>query len=149
MNIQIREMAEADIPVVSEMEQMYFTDSWSADGIGGMMRLSYITALVAEIDEQLQGYCFFSFLYQEGELLNIAVREDSRNLKIGTKLLEAGIQLGSAKGVTAILLEVRESNLYAQQFYRAKAFEKIGIRKDFYEKPNENAITMKRLLSES
>ena len=71
----------------------------------------------------------------------IAVSPEYRKKGLAGKLLEALFEkIGSAE----IFLEVRESNQNAIALYQKYKFKQVGIRKNFYQNPQENAILMKR-----
>ena len=54
----------------------------------------------------------------------------------------SSIEEEKKKGVHFFILEVRESNLSAQHCYEKLGFKSIGIRKNFYDCPRENALIM-------
>ena len=80
----------------------------------------------------------------EIEIYNIAVRKAYRGKSIGTALLDNLTQIGEAENVCKINLEVRTSNVSALKFYRKNLFEVVGIRRNFYSNPTEDAILMTR-----
>jgi ribosomal-protein-alanine N-acetyltransferase len=80
------------------------------------------------------------------ELLNIGVREPFRNQGFGLLLLKSFINASRDRSATSILLEVRKSNLPAISFYNRSGFEKLGVRREFYSDPVEDAITMRLLM---
>ena len=51
-----------------------------------------------------------------------------------------------AQQITRIMLEVREGNKAARRFYEKCGFTEDGIRKNYYENPQENAILMSKNL---
>ncbi len=140
----IRMMNREDTSAVAQLEAASFKNPWSEQSFLEMLEQQHISCYVAEEGNIIQGFAIFSFLYEEGELLNIAVAPEFRQQHIGTALLEVGVRTAILKGVCSILLEVRESNLAAIRFYAGHQFQKIGIRKDFYEKPREHAVVMRR-----
>lgn len=74
----------------------------------------------------------------EIEITNIATKQKG----LGSELLKKLIEFAESQQVKTIFLEVRESNLQAQNFYLKKGFEKIGQRKNYYHQPTENAVLM-------
>ena len=82
----------------------------------------------------------------EGDITNIAVDKGYRGLGIGKCLLEYLINLCKNLNCNTITLEVRESNLKAQNLYKSFDFTIDGIRKNYYEDNKENAILMRKIL---
>ena len=90
------------------------------------------------------GYVCCYTVLGETEIVNVAVEEKLRRQGIGRKMLEAVLQEESQGGTEQFVLEVRRSNIPAQQLYRSTGFEECGIRKGFYEMPAEDALIMVR-----
>lgn len=142
----IRRMEEADLCIIHKIEKQIFSNPWSKQSFLTSLNQAYYICLVFEDKKEIKGYCILSFLMEEGELLNIAVREKDRNKNYGKMLLKEGLRIGRAQGGCTCLLEVRENNKNAIKFYEKFGFEKIGIRKNLYEQPRENGIVMKKKL---
>ena len=98
--------------------------------------------VLAALDENqnLAGFLTASCILDTADLTNIAVAPEYRRRGIAGLLLK---ELCSGIGKANLFLEVRESNLPARSFYQKHGFEQVGIRKDFYQHPDENAILMK------
>ncbi len=64
--------------------------------------------------------------------MNIVVRKDKRNLKIGSKLLEEIIKISKELNAKTITLEVNEKNLPAINLYKKYGFNEVGLRKKYY-----------------
>ena len=88
------------------------------------------------IDNKVCGYLIILDSIDVYEILAIATIEEYRNKGIAQKLL-------NKIKIKNIFLEVRESNQTAINFYKKNKFKEISIRKNYYSKPNENAIIMK------
>ena len=88
------------------------------------------------IDDKVSGYLMILDSIDVYEILAIATIEEYRNKGIAQKLL-------NKIKIKNIFLEVRESNQTAINFYKKNKFKEISIRKNYYSKPNENAIIMK------
>ena len=78
----------------------------------------------------------------EGEITNVAVMENRRRAGYAKALLGAMQQWAPAHGITRIILEVRAGNQGAIRLYETFGFKKIGVRKNFYQFPRENADIM-------
>lgn len=100
--------------------------------------------LAAEEGNDLLGYVWARFVLDEGDIGNVAVAPDSRRRGIGAALLKALFAESERRGAAVLQLEVRESNLAARRLYEKNGFEIVGKRKNYYEKPAEDAILMSK-----
>ncbi len=146
LNVTIRKMTVSDAPQVACLERRAFSQPWpEAEFVKAAQADNYIY-LIAEHENQIIGYAGCVIAADEADITNIAVDDGARRLGIGTKLLRSLTEMTAARGVASIFLEVRQSNGPAQNLYFKTGFKKIGIRKNFYQKPNEDAILMAKKL---
>ncbi|MBQ4529740.1 MAG: ribosomal protein S18-alanine N-acetyltransferase [Lachnospiraceae bacterium] len=138
----IRNMREADLPQVAEIEKQNFSIPWSLESFRESMMLEHTIYLVAEEKEIVTGYCGMYRVFNEGEIVNVAVDSKYRRRGVAKELLEQLLKESEALNVDNFFLEVRESNEAAINLYKKLGFTEAGIRRDFYEKPRENAIFM-------
>lgn len=137
----IREMTREDIPEVAAIEKMCFSQPWSEKGFAEGMEASAFF-LVAEEDDRIIGYIGMYVSAPEGEITNVAVAPNARGKGTGKALVEAVKQWALDHGVTRIVLEVRVSNAPAIHIYETAGFVKLGVRKNFYQFPTEDAFVM-------
>ena len=97
---------------------------------------------VAEIDGQIAGYAGLWQIVDEGHITNVAVAPQFRRQKLATAILEAFLSEGRARGIRAFTLEVRASNIAAQELYRKFGFQSAGYRPGYYEDNKEAAMIM-------
>ena len=97
---------------------------------------------VAEIDGQIAGYAGLWQIVDEGHITNVAVAPQFRRQKLATAILEAFLAEGRARGIRAFTLEVRASNIAAQELYRKFGFQSAGERPGYYEDNKEAAMIM-------
>lgn len=88
------------------------------------------------------GYHCFWIVFEELRLMNLAVRESMRRQGVGWSLAREAIIVGMRHGATRAVLEVRASNEAAQRLYRLMGFTPIGIRRQYYSNPVEDAVLM-------
>lgn len=138
----IRTMQESDLSQVAEIEEQTFSVPWSLESFRESMMLEHTVYLVAEEQEKIMGYCGMYRVFNEGEIVNVAVAEEYRRRGVAKELLEQLFRESEILKVDNFFLEVRESNEGAIALYKKLGFIEAGIRKDFYEKPRENAIFM-------
>ncbi len=140
--LTVRQMEEADLGSVARIEASIFSKPWSEEGFRDSLKLPNTVYLVAEQDGSIAGYIGMLCVLDEGEITNVAVAEGFRRQGIGERLLSSLLQAGRKEGVDSFTLEVRESNSSARRLYRKLGFQEEGIRRNFYEKPTEDAILM-------
>ncbi len=88
------------------------------------------------------GFINYYDLYDRYEIANLYVKEENRNQKIGSKLLEKVIKLGEQQQIKNITLEVKKDNVYAIKLYEKNKFKKVAIRKAYYD--GTDGILMER-----
>lgn len=138
----IRKMQESDLVQVAAIEKALFSVPWSLESFRESIQLDHTLYLVAEEEENIMGYCGMYRVFNEGEIVNVAVAEAYRRKNVASRLLEQLFAESGELQVDNFFLEVRESNQPAIELYKKFGFTEAGIRKDFYEKPRENAIFM-------
>lgn len=146
-NIQIRMATLDDIESIAKIEQECFSMPWSYNAIEESMQKDYAYFVVAVFDGEIVGYIGMYKSFDEGDITNVAIKTLYRRKGIANRLLNYIFDICKNIGVERILLEVRESNAGAIALYENNGFENIGLRKNFYERPVENALILKKELS--
>ena len=144
MRIEIRELQDADIEILAQMEAEAFSMPWTAQDFRGLLERSYCFYLVALADGEIAGCCGYTDLCGEADIDNVVVGSRYRNQGVAQAMLEELIARGEARGLEAFTLEVRVSNAAAIHIYQKYGFRSEGIRPGFYEKPREDAMIMWR-----
>lgn len=143
MEILIRKMGIEDLDRVMEIEEESFTTPWSRDSfLLEITKNKLARYIVSEIDGLVVGYGGIWLIIDEGHITNIAVDKKYRGLGVGKRIIEGLIQLCKDSGVTSVTLEVRKSNIIAQNLYKKYGFIESGIRPNYYADDNEDAIIM-------
>lgn len=140
--ILIREMQESDIPGVLEIEHSSFTTPWSETAFFSEIHKPYSIIKVAVLGDNIIGYVCVNYIINEGHILNLAVHPDFRRRGIATVLMEEILDELKKQGCRFLYLEVRVSNLGARKFYEHLGFRVVGVRRDYYTFPNEDAVVM-------
>jgi len=104
----------------------------------------YCLYVVAEVDGEVAGCAGLTNICKEGNIDNVVVAERFRRHGVARELLARLIALGEEQGIEAFTLEVRVSNTAAIGLYEKFGFVSEGIRPNFYERPNEDAMIMWR-----
>lgn len=141
-NLKIEEMKLDDIDGVFEVEKNCFEDYWSKDSFKKELSNNLAKYLVAKVDGKVVGYVGIWFVVDEGHITNVAVHENYRGKKIGDKLIKELVQVCKDNKIVSMTLEVRASNIVAQNLYRKYGFKMAGIRKEYYSNNKEDAIIM-------
>lgn len=147
-DIIIEPMRQEQVAQVAALEAQCFSMPWSAGAFADAVEspnYEYIVAVNAS-DGAVAGYAGMQVVLDEAEITNIAVEPSMRHSGIAYKLLEGLELLCRRRNVKYLHLEVRESNTAAGQLYKKFGFEIDGIRKNFYQKPTENAVLMTKVL---
>ena len=97
---------------------------------------------VATYAGEIAGYVGAHNVLGEVYITNVAVFEKFRRKGVAKKLIDALLESAKAENGNFVTLEVRKSNIPAVSLYEKCGFEKVGERKNFYEKPRENAVLM-------
>lgn len=140
--IIIRKMQPEDLEQVCEIEKKNFSLPWSGKSFSESMERKDTVFLVALAGKEVAGYIGCYCIAGTGEITNVAVKSAHRRKGIGGMLLENLYKEGALLECSEFFLEVRESNEAAMGLYTRQGFVKEGIRKNFYEKPVENAVIM-------
>ena len=141
--IKIRRMCISDLDTVAAIEENTFARPWSRESFRQELERNVAARyLVAETDGQVVGYAGAWIILDESHITNIAVAKEYRGRGIGKKMTQALLQYLSNLGACYATLEVRVSNLQAQNLYRSLGFESVGKRKRYYEDNQEDAFLM-------
>lgn len=138
----IRELKEEDLAEVLEISKESFTIPWSLKSFMNEFLSKYSILKVAELNGQIVGYIVIRKLFEEAEILSIAVKKEFRRRGIATKLIE-NILDEIKDSVKVCFLDVRVSNEAAIKLYEKLGFKKVGIRKKYYVYPEEDAVLMR------
>lgn len=140
--IVIRTMSERDSSAVWELEKKCFSVPWSEESIRAMFSEKGYWNLTARDDGSLVGYIGMKAVLDEADITNVAVDPDRRRQGIGKMLLRELLAKAGDMGIRQIFLEVRVSNTAARALYEQAGFRTVDVRKNYYEKPKEDAYIM-------
>lgn len=138
-------MLPAQLEQVKALLELCFgVSAWTIESLRSQLDKSDSRCTVAVEDDRIIGFLAFEQVMDEGSIVEVAVHPDCRRNGIARSLITAAIQ--SAEGLNTVFLEVRESNTPAVGLYESLGFERIGVRKGYYQKPKEDAVLMKMTL---
>lgn len=150
MSVELRVLIEGmnvgDLDNVMVIEGLCFPNPWPRRIFEMEIESHRAFNLIARLDGVLIGYIISWKIYDEVHILNIAVHPEFREHGIGKQLLQECLYYFRENKAKYAILEVRESNLTAQNLYKKFGFNKIGIRKNYYSDNEEDAIVMMLVL---
>ena len=134
------------IPAIASLEKECFAHPWCEETL--VSELSNPTAcfLVAVSDGSLIGYIGSNVIAGECYIADLAVTEKFRRRGVATLLLDTLCRTLVSQQAELMTLEVRKSNQKAISLYLSFGFQTVGVRPDFYDDPNEDALIMTKYL---
>lgn len=140
--MRIRRVMPEDIPAVTALERECFSVPWSEKGFLAELDSGDAWFSVCEDGDRIIGFAVLHCFGEEAELFNIAVAADARRKGVGDALMQDVFRGARKKDVRRILLEVRISNVPAIAMYAKYGFTLLGVRKNYYDAPKEDALIM-------
>ena len=148
MTALLRPAAEADLNQVLQIERASFADPWTEESfrrlLGGHPAIFQV--IECPPDFRVAGYVIAFAVGEDAELLNVAVESKFRGKGLAGQMLDAVLMELGGRGVRTAFLEVRESNNAARALYGSRGFTEIGRRRNYYRRPVEDALVMRRIL---
>lgn len=142
IRIHIRWMMRRDMPEVCKTEQASFELAWTEDDFLSCIRQRNCIGMVAEQGEKVVGFMIYGLHKSKLRILNFAVHPGFRRLGVGAQMVAKLISKLSSHRCTRITMEVRETNLLAQLFFRAQGFKVAGMLRAWYKGNGEDAYQM-------
>lgn len=149
MQVILQEIVTSDLALmqaIAAIERDCFALPWQEKEIASVCNRADFCGVVAQIDGEIVGYLLGLTLFEDAEVLRVAVDEKFRGQKVGGAILDRFFELAKARGAQRVFLEVRVSNEPAIRLYESRAFTRGRVREKYYEN-GESAIEMfKRLV---
>jgi [ribosomal protein S18]-alanine N-acetyltransferase len=140
--VHIRWMIRRDMPEVLDIEGQSFEFPWSEEDFIRCLRQRNCIGMVAEFEEQVVGFMIYELHKTRLHVLNFAVDPNFRRRAVGEAMMGKLVSKLSHQRRNRILLEVRETNLSAQLFFRNIGFRAVSVLRDFYDDTTEDAYLM-------
>ncbi len=144
----IRRMADTDVEGVAQVEADAFTAPWPPALFAEELKNPLTHYIVLEAGKKICGYAGFWLVAGEAQVTNIALLKKHQGKGWGSSLVEALIKMAEGCGADSMVLEVRKSNLAAQNLYEKLGLAVVGERKGYYMDDGEDALLMGRQLKE-
>lgn len=129
---RFRPMTEADLSRVLELEMAAYAFPWSEQVFRDCLRVGY-HCVVIDTPAGVQGYGIMSMGAGESHVLNVCVAEAWRGRSIGRRLMVSLLERVRNSGMELAFLEVRPSNGAAIALYESMGFDRVGLRKGYYQ----------------
>jgi ribosomal-protein-alanine N-acetyltransferase len=142
INVHIRWMIRRDMPEVLNIEQASFEFPWSEEDFIRCLRQRNCIGMVAEYDEKVVGFMIYELHKDQLHVLNFSVRPDVRRRGIGMQMVNKLVGKLSQQRRNRIVLEIRETNLAAQMFFKNLNFRAVSVLRDYYDDTVEDAYVM-------
>lgn len=140
MKLYVRWMIRRDMPEVLAIETSVFQFPWNEDHFVRCLRPRNCIAMVADEDGRIVGYMLYELHKTRLHVLNLAVHPDHWRRGIGRAMVERLKGKLSYQRRARLVLDVRETNLAAQKFFRAMGFRAVNLLKGYYDVVSEDAI---------
>ena len=142
IRVHIRWLVSRDMAEVLDIEQESFEFPWSEEDYLRCLRSRNCIGMVAEYHGQVVGYMIYELGKNKIQLLNMATAREYRRCGVATQMIAKLIGKLSLQRRSRITLEIRETNLPAQLFFRSSGFRATQIIKNYYEQMQEDAYLM-------
>lgn len=137
-------MNESHIAQVAALEKLCFSDPWSENSVASELRNPLSCWLVAEEDGVVAGYVGSQTVMDESDMMNVAVHPDYRRKGISEALVAELVEALKKQESHCLTLEVRVSNEPAKALYEKLGFTQVGLRKNYYRNPKEDALILRK-----
>lgn len=142
VRVHIRWMIRRDMAEVLDIERASFEFPWLEEDFIRCLRQRNCIGMVAEHESRVVGFMVYELSKNRIHILNFAVAPEVRRLDIGSQMLEKLVGKLSTSHRNRVVLEVRETNLDAQLFFRENGFRAVSVLRDYYEDTTEDAYLM-------
>ena len=137
-------MESAHVSQVAQLEKLCFSAPWSENSISSELTNPLSCWLVALDGDRVAGYVGSQTVLDESDMMNIAVDPQYRRQSIAQALVEELVKCLARKGSRCLTLEVRASNAGAIALYGKLGFVQVGLRKNYYRNPREDAMILRK-----
>lgn len=135
-------MIRADMPMVLAIEAKSFESAWKEDDFIRCLRQRNCIGMVAKRDDMVVGFMIYELHKNRLHLLNFAVNKRFRNQGVATAMIDKLKGKLTPERRSRIMLEIRETNLAGQLFFKNRGFRAISVLRDFWDDSPEDAYLM-------
>ena len=142
--MRIEKMTREHVSQVARLEEICFSDPWSEKSVAAELENQLSLWLVALEGDTLAGYVGSQTVLGETDMMNVAVHPAFRRRGVGESLILALVEQLKALDSHSLTLEVRASNAPARSLYEKLGFSQVGLRKNYYRNPKEDACILQK-----
>lgn len=142
MALEFLPLRTSHIYDVLNIEELSFPKPWTRKMFEREICMPISQFFVARHQYRIIGYVGYWEVDNEAHIVNLAVHPKFRRRGFGKSIMEFLLKNASKKGLSKVLLEVRQTNTAAQRLYESKGFSIVGFRPKYYK--NEAAFLMER-----
>ena len=140
----VTKMEPQHVPQVAALERLCFSDPWSEASVASELDNELSLWLVALEGERVAGYVGSQTVLGETDMMNLAVHPDFRRQGTAEARVTALVEALKGRGSHCLTLEVRDSNAPARALYEKLGFCQVGVRKNYYRNPKEDALILRK-----
>ena len=137
-------MTAEHVAQVAALEAICFAAPWSEKSVASELTNPLSLWLVALDGERVAGYVGSQSVMGESDMMNVAVHPDYRRQGIAEQLCLSLVEALREKSNHCLTLEVRASNEPAKALYEKLGFQQVGLRKNYYRNPKEDACILRK-----
>lgn len=141
IDYKIEKVSENHIDAILEIERACFSSPWNRSALENQMNSRDCSFIAAVSGENVLGYAGLMSVLDEGYISNVAVSPQFRRNGVADALIDELIMRTKSR-LSFMTLEVREGNLPAIELYKKHGFKTVGVRKNYYDSPKEDALLM-------
>ena len=142
--MRIEKMKSGHVSQVAALEAICFHDPWSEKSVASELKNPLSFWLVAMEEDRVVGYVGSQTVVGETDMMNVAVHPDFRRKGVAEALIMALVENLKAMESHCLTLEVRASNAPATALYEKLGFQQVGLRKNYYRNPKEDALILRK-----
>lgn len=142
LKVQIRWLIRRDMPEVLEIERSCFEFVWTEEDFLCCLRQRNCIGMVSEHDHKIVGFMIYELHKMKLRIINFAVAPAEQRRGIGHQMIRRLVEKLSQQRRKEIVLEVRESNLSAQMFFKELGFRAVRVLRNHYDDTTEDAYVM-------
>ena len=128
---------------VLDIEKEVANFPWDEDEFLSCMRQKNCIGMVAEYDQKVLGFMIYELHKRRIYILNFAVATENQRKQIGTQMIQRLIEKLSHQRRKYVTINLRETNINAQLFFKNMEFKAVSVIREHYEDTDEDAYYMK------
>lgn len=142
LRVHIRWMIRRDMSEVLQIEETSHDYAWSEEDFLRALRQRNCIGMVAELGDKVVGFMIYELHKAKLHILNFAVHPNQRRCNVGTQMVQKLVSKLSSHRRNCITLEIRESNLDMQLFFREVGFKAVRVIREYFDDSGEDAYMM-------